>query len=527
MVGAAIYLLLSFLAIIVVKATTLLYFTDYWEHRAIVGEVIRHGTTLTDPIYGENATSRQFTPWSLALGLLGRWTGMNVDHALETGAMLVAVLFVYGTWDFARNYFRDRWAPALFLAVLCCGWGFLPLIWTGFYSLRSQFHSDYYPASVVFALTLVCWAQVIRLLRSPRLRPELLLATTAIVAFSFITQPLNALPLIGGGIGLAILDPGIARPRRAAVIIAIAVGAVITILWPYFDPFELGGPGLARGKETFNNFGFFFSPLFIIAEGWPALLSVLFIKGQSDRPEYRIGILALLLTSLAFMIGMTTGISVTHRLLAYVFLAGHLILTRGLLDLIAGRPDTLSVTVSPATLRKAGTFGLCYVAWQVLLGVGQLIWPWSLSNYPYPLADVAGETARVSDFLPRDAYPIGYSSAALVLPTFGFHVAVFPRPMPFSPSDDARQADYQRFFEKRGVSLAERQAIIRRWGATHIVYLANETTPRQQRDLLQFGPARSPAGYWRVIALDGAKPFRRAAPLQGPRDVAAVDLTAQ
>lgn len=41
--GAGVYALLCVLAYVVVRPPTLLYITDYWEHRAIVAEVIRHG----------------------------------------------------------------------------------------------------------------------------------------------------------------------------------------------------------------------------------------------------------------------------------------------------------------------------------------------------------------------------------------------------------------------------------------------------------------------------------------------------
>lgn len=497
---AVIYLVLAALATCVVKLPTLLYFTDYWEHRAIIQEVIRHGPALTDPIYAEGATSRQFTPWSLLLGYLARMTGIGADGALMAGALLVAVLFLAGVRDFARAYFADRWAPALFLAVLCCGWGFIALMWTGFYSLRSQLHSNYYPASLVFALTLIAWAQTIRLLRAPRIAPLRLILLAAIVAISTITHPLNALLLLGGGAGVILLEPDVSFGRRAMLLAAMVLAVSATTIWPYFNPLSLGAAGLVRGKATFNNFDFFYSPLFIVANIWPALFAPYFMPNQWRRPRYRVAVLAFVGLSAVYVAGALADISVTHRLLPYVVLAGHLIVTRGILDAIHPSPAGMTFTIVPEVLRRIGIgLGIC-ASWQVLLAACQLIWPWSLSNYPYPLSDVFGETAKVAATLPADARPFGFDSAALVMPSHGFKVVAFPRPMPFSPSDEARQADYRRFFST-GVPDAERLAIARRQGATHVLYLTNEVTIEQHRELGRLGPAVNPVGRWRVITL--------------------------
>src|SRR5207248_3043435 len=83
---AGVYLLFCALAFFVVRPTTLLYFTDYWEHRAILSEVARHGLQLADPLYGEAASSRQYTPWSLGLGYLVRLGDVDADTAMACGA---------------------------------------------------------------------------------------------------------------------------------------------------------------------------------------------------------------------------------------------------------------------------------------------------------------------------------------------------------------------------------------------------------------------------------------------------------
>lgn len=500
--GAAVYLMLCALSFFVVRPATLLYFTDYWEHRAILDEIVRGGTRLLDPVYGESASSRQYTPWALALGYLARLGHLDVDTAMAWGAMAVSVLFVAGVHAFARAWYPHRWAPPVMLAALTCAWGLPPLIWTGFYAFRSQLHSNYYPASLVFALTFIAWACVLRMLRgsTPAVPRAVLLG--AVVACSVVTHPLNAAFLVAGALGFILLEPGIAPSRRAGTALVIAVGVASTIFWPWFNPLSLAGAGLARGQATFNNYFFFYNPLFVIALAWPAIFALLGLPGLKREPGLRMPLLALGLTFAAYVAGGIADISVSHRLLAYVILWLQLLLVKAVLDVIDGRPPRLMDRLTPRAWRAVSAGAVLLVLCQIAMAAEQLTDPWANTHYPYPLHPVEAETSQVAATLPPGARILGWDSAALVMPSHGVLVAAFPRPMPLSPSDSARQADYRRFFAP-GTTTCERLAIARRWRATHIAYLTNELDDRVQGELAALGPAASPSPPWRIIPVPG------------------------
>src|SRR5947209_6866292 len=130
---AGIFLLIASIAFFKVSPPAQFYFTDYWEHLAVVRAFSIYGIHVTNPIYAIDAPSRQFTPYHLVLGLLSRYTHITPEFAMATGALVSSLIFVYGTWDFAVTYFQDRLAPAVMLGALLCGWGFVPRIWTGFH----------------------------------------------------------------------------------------------------------------------------------------------------------------------------------------------------------------------------------------------------------------------------------------------------------------------------------------------------------------------------------------------------------
>ncbi|MES2443024.1 MAG: hypothetical protein V4574_09350 [Pseudomonadota bacterium] len=496
--GAGVYLLLCALSFFAVRPTTLLYFTDYWEHRAILDEVMRGGTRLLDPIYGEAASSRQYTPWSLALGTLARLGHLDADTAMACGAMAVSVLFVIGVHAFARAWVPHRWAPPLLLAALTCAWGLPALIWTGFYDFRSQLHGNYYPASLVFALTFIAWAGVLRLLRSdtPGVADAALL--WAVVAGSVITHPLNAAFLVAGAAAFVAFEPGVALPRRAVVMLVIAAGIASTIAWPWFNPLSLAGAGLARGQATFNNFAFFYDPQFVVAQAWPAMFALLGFPALARQRSMRVAAVALGVIFLAYVAGGIADVSVSHRLLPYIVLALHLLLVKAVLDTIDGHSPGLLARLTPRAWRGvaavAGLLGLC----QVAMAAQQLADPWAVTHYPYPVHSVDAETSRAVATLPPGARVLGWDSAALVMPAHGVLVAAFPRPMPLSPSDSARQADYRRFFAP-GTPTCERLAIARRRHATHIAWLTIELDDRVQQELRAFGPAAAPAEPWRIV----------------------------
>ncbi|TPG56376.1 hypothetical protein EAH76_02120 [Sphingomonas glacialis] len=495
--GAAVYLLLCAFAFFVVRPTTLLYFADYWEHRAIVNEIARHGLHPLDPIYGEQASSRQYTPWSSALGYIAQLGQIGSDTALALGAMAVSLVFIGGVHSFGRVFYRNPWAPAVLLATLLCAWGPLPLIWTGFYAFRSQLHGNYYPAELVFALTFVAWASVLRLLRGDGRAVPHLVSLFAIVACSVITHPLNAAFLVAGGLGFVVLEPGVAHSRRfgAAMVIVLAIAA--TSFWPYFNPLSLASAGLARGQATFNNFRFFYDPMFVIAMAGPTLFVLLGLPGLARNRSVRMPLIALALTFAAYVIGGIADISVSHRLLAYVFLMLHLLLVKAVLEAIAGRPPRGMDLLTPRAWRGAALGAALMILWQTAMALQQLTNPWA-STDRYPVHQVEADTSTVVATLPPSARILGWESAALVMPSHGLYVVALPRPMPLSPSDAARQADYRRFFAP-GTSTCRRLTIAHRWGATHVAYLTNELNKRTQRELVAFGRATSPIAPWRVI----------------------------
>lgn len=496
--SAGVYLLLCALSFFVFRPTTLLYFTDYWEHRAIVAEVIRHGLRLDDPIYAEGASSRQFTPWSLLLGYLARWTGCGPDIALETGAMLVSLLFVAGVYGFARAYYARPWAPAVLFAVLTCGWSLPPLIWTGFHPLRSQVHSNYYPAAFVFALTFIAWAAVTRLLRGARVPALDALLLLAVVAIAVVTHPLNAVFLLMGAGALAVFERDVPLSRRAWVVVLLAIGVAATTLWPWFNPLGLGRAGAARGQATFNNFPFFYHPVFVIAELAPLLVVLPVIPAQWRDPRTRMPVIALVVIFAAFVIGGVADISVAHRFLAYIALALQLMLAWLVLDRIDGRTSPPFDQISATGWRIMGWGALAVCAAQIVLAAQQLFQPWALTDYPRPARPVGAQAQAIAAWLPPDARVLGYDSAALVLPAYGVHVAAFPRPMPLSPSDAARQADYRRFFAPT-TSPCDRQAIVARWGVTHVAWLRHELRPDVVRQLSRQGAVVAPLSDWRII----------------------------
>ncbi len=494
------YMLLMLCSFGISAPPTKLYYTDYWELRANVLEVIRHGVDLSDPIYGEQAPSRQFTPWTLGLGFAARLSGLGPDAVMALGALLVSALFLVGVQDFARQFYRHAWAPVVLFAVLCFAWGFPAIIWTGFHPLRSQMHSNYYPASVVFALTFIVWAQVLRMLNGRKLPPLSAALTVPLVAFSLVVHPLNAFMLGCGAAGLAVLQPGIAWQRRGVVLAVLLAGVGLACFWPYFEVLGLAGNGVARGKSTFNNFSFFFDWDFLILTCWPAMIGLAFLKEQLAQPAMRLPIAAAAATLLLFVAGGIADVSISHRMLAFVLLALQLMLAGGILARMKAQPLPLGISWLWSPGNVVPVLATAFVLLQLFVAVEQLDDPGERTLIRYPRHDVIAETSRIVATLPPGAVVMGMDSASLVLPAFGVHVAAYPRPMVFSRTDDQRQADYVRFFQSR-TSNEQRRAIIARWGVTHVAFLTHEIRPKVRAKVQQLGPITTTMGPWRIIAL--------------------------
>jgi hypothetical protein len=495
-----VFIALSFIAFLIVSPTAQFYFTDYWEHLASIRDFRIHGLHPTNPIYALSVPAREFTPWHLALGLLSRVSGLSPEFVLGLGGVIISAVFLYGVWDFGRAYYEDTAAPGIFLAVLLCCWGYPPLIWTSFYSFRSQLHGNYYPAALGFALSLILWAQVIRVLRGAPLTLARVAGIVLSVTFMVVLHQLSVFFAIAG-VGLfVVLEPGRIKDKLSLAILCVA-GILLAGAWPYFQPLALLKFGAARGQEEFNNFTFFFSKRFILRQLGPSVLAIPIIPLYLRQRRYFAAIGGVVVFSAMFVVGAKLGISITHRFLPYIALFLHMLVCAALIDLLRGRLFSSAPRLRPVIRYAVAAAAALLICIHSTLAAAQLIWPWSLAGpapRPEPVDNIMHRVGRIC----HDGVNVmAYGEDALVFPAFGCRVFAYPRPALFVKDAQERDQTMRDFFCPE-TPFADRMEIIKRFGITHVAWRWEETVPSWAAPgLRKLGKVVYDSDGWTVISV--------------------------
>ncbi len=143
------YLVLSAVTVIGVAIQTAngQWSTDMWQHVAVVRELIARPVDPTHPLVRAATTHPDYSPYTVALGLIGHVTGRGAIAVLSLAAVLNVVLLMGALWLFVIEITDNRRAPFWALLFLLLLWGFEPLRASGVFGLNSIGFGAPYPSA--------------------------------------------------------------------------------------------------------------------------------------------------------------------------------------------------------------------------------------------------------------------------------------------------------------------------------------------------------------------------------------------
>jgi hypothetical protein len=420
---------------------------DLWQHLASLKALIADPVHPANPFVATAEGSRHFHPYWVSVALVARALGWNEWQAIGFAGFVSAGALLAGIHVFARAFYRTPWGPLALLAAMTLGWC-LPVSHTGYHSLGTLIEGIAYPAALLIGLSLLLWGLAIRALEKPaRAWPIVPLA-----AFMFATHQL------GAGIGFlaagcfVLLWPDVALKARAAVAGAIGLGILLSMAWPYHDPFEaIARTGLPSWRGGIN----FYHPLMLVTAFVPSLLG---LWGLRHRRFERIALPVLAAFGLfagLFALGWF-GLMIATRFVMPAVLMLHI----GLGALFLALADDWRGLARPIQL---GLFALALVSPAVLamttyaqLTTEQRLYEAQGSAYDAALA----LTRDIPDGEPVAAYDV----FAWPIVATGQRVISVPWPEPMIDGLAARQAAGERLFDP-SLSRDQRLSLARHWGA--------------------------------------------------------------
>jgi hypothetical protein len=293
---------------------------DFWEHAAVVRELMTHPTTPVHPLIATDAPNAFVTPYSVTLAAFARWFSLDPIGVLSIAGMLNLVLLCVTFERFVMSVVENGRTAFYGLLFHFFLWGWRPWEYSGFLHFGSLPYVLPYPSTIAIACVFAAWTLTHALLKRPR--PALFLALFGLSAFVLLVHALSAVILVAGQ-GALIIAQIPEQPRRTvalgvslAATFAAAVGAAT--FWPFYPFWDLLTDNAAfhdSNPEMYEN---------VLARTFPAMvgLSALWMRFRANRFD-PLAILFVLLTTI-YIGGWFTGQWTYGRVLSFMVLLLHL-----------------------------------------------------------------------------------------------------------------------------------------------------------------------------------------------------------
>jgi hypothetical protein len=425
---------------------------DFWEHAAVIRELMTRPTEPTHPLIGMDAPNAFMTPYSVVLAHVARWFSLSPIGVLSIAGMVnLALLFV--TFEqFVVSLCgpgRTAFYGLLFTLFL---WGWQPWEFSGFLHFGTLAYVLPYPSTLATACVFFGLALTGSYLQRPRFL--LLLALFALSVFILLLHALSALVLIVGQGSLIVARMG-ERPRHTVALglrlaAAFCAAFAAAAFWPYFPflrlmvenaTFHSSNPEMYQG---------------VLAKIFPALLGLwpLWSRFRANRLDP----LAIMFASLSaiYAFGWLSGLWTYGRVLAFMVLILHLALA----DRLSKRGEQLSASQRSArtTLVAAAAALAIFAAFNFRHALLHVLphTPNSYARYLFLAEHVGQYDIVMADVL-----------TSWFVPPFGGKV-VACRSMAFIPDGDKRFADVERFFSPEATP-EERRAILQQYNVDYLL----------------------------------------------------------
>jgi alpha-1,6-mannosyltransferase len=222
--------------------------SDFALHMAVLGRLLANPLHPGDPVFAIGGSSAYYTPYTVALMLLGKATGASALALYKLAGIVNTGLLLTGLFRFVRTLSPARWAPPLALVGLLFWWGTTVIAWSGFLSLVSFADTIAYPSTFATALTLHLWASLAaKPLRLPRA-----IGLGFLLGVIALSHQFTAIGTLVGVIACLVARrrtilpaaPGLRAPASTpAVAVTVAVGGAVCLVviaaWPYYHLWNL------------------------------------------------------------------------------------------------------------------------------------------------------------------------------------------------------------------------------------------------------------------------------------------------
>lgn len=456
---------------------------DYWEHRAVLLELLQHPFHPQHPVVRSEQPHPFYSPYLVGWALAGRTVGATVVPLLNTMAVTNLLLWLGAVWLLTRMFLPRRNTAhsfvILLLTLLFC-WGFDPPNYSSFFHFATLLYVMPYPSTFSFvAAVAAAWLvqQLLQANTAGRQQLVLFAAFTLLSTVVLLTHPLTFV-LLCMLVLMVYLQQAQQRQRRLLaqpVIFLVLAGATAFLLaglWPWY-PFwqllqyaEVPHRFHADSRELYSNIYLELYPLLL-----PAVLMAL--QPRSFWKQQLPFVAALSVAAVLFFYGWFSHKYGWGRMLAFATLVAHVLIVRFVLCTPSRVKGTLILLLTlvlalPYCIQSIGS-----QVWMLQQSPAKQLSETAPAAQLLPPAALARQLAFVAQQVPAGKMVLANRYCNKYLPGYGLRVAASAFPTYFIPNASELELKVERFFQTT-TSPAERARLLQQLQPDAIVLAPDE-----------------------------------------------------
>lgn len=311
---------------------------DFWEHTAVLKELIHAPFHPSHPIILSDLPHAFFSPYLVVLGLIGNITKASPITLLSVAAVLNLFLWLYGMFLLVKAFYPQKtWSIYFYLLLLhLFAWGPLPWIYSSFFHFSTLHYVLSYPSTFAVALGFISAYLFVRTFETTRYRIVFLLIIVVLNAVTLLTHPTSFLLTISL---ISVIAFKRIRQHTVLTVTLAAVGLltplILVNLWPYYSFWDLF-LSASSGSQFHNDSRVLYQQVLIRIA--PTLLVVFFIR-KEDLTLRNDAILLFITLLIIYLYGLFSGQTGFGRVISFMVLALHLLIAYrlGTLNNLRGR----------------------------------------------------------------------------------------------------------------------------------------------------------------------------------------------
>ena len=248
--GLMIVFVLTMEVMFLVKAP---WVADYWEHRAVLYELIKNISNPSHPIVDSSASHAFFSPYMVGLAAVARFFSMTAGSILNIISIFNICFFFFSIWLICKIFFKENGKNRYFFfltIIFLFYWGILPPYFSSFYHFITLPYVAAYPSTFAFGCSVISAFVFSGLISKRKGAYSMIIPIVGIMFLNWvviITHPLTFLFTISMYLFLSLRvflnnknrNLPLATGLIFAIVILIFIPLYFSLNWPYFPMRDL------------------------------------------------------------------------------------------------------------------------------------------------------------------------------------------------------------------------------------------------------------------------------------------------